>query len=319
MKKTKDLLSVIDFTKSEFIHIFNLSASLKEKLKKGKKYLPLTGKTLAMIFQKPSTRTRTSFEVGMTQLGGHAIFLSSQETQVKRGETFADTARTLSRYVNGIMVRADAHNDIIDLAKNASVPIINGLSDMEHPCQIMADIFTIIEKKAKPMDSNTWQKKGLYDIKITYIGDGNNVANSLLLACAIMGMKITVCTPKGYEPDNNILDMGKRIIEKSKGTIEIQNDPFEAVKDSDVLYTDVWTSMGKEKEKEERMNIFKNYQINKNLISKAKPDVLIMHCLPAHRGEEISTEVMDGPNSIVFDQAENRLHVQKAILVYLLG
>ena len=318
MKKIKDLLSITDLNKQEFIKLFALSGILKNKVKKGIKYQPLTGKTLAMIFQKPSTRTRTSFEVGMTQLGGHAIFLNSQETQVNRGETFADTARTLSRYVDGIMVRANAHQDIIELAKHSTVPIINGLSDMEHPCQILADIFTILEKKVKSMDAEKWKKYGLDKIKITYVGDGNNVANSLMLATSIMGMNLVVCTPEGYEPHPGIIDRSKQICKKSGGKFQLIRNPKEAVKDSDVLYTDVWTSMGKEKEKNDRIKIFKDYQLNVKLISNAKPGVLIMHCLPAHRGEEISGELMDGPNSIVFDQAENRLHVQKAILLYLM-
>jgi len=318
MKKIKDLISIADLNKQEFIKLFSMAEILKNKVKKGVRYQPLAGKTLAMIFQKPSTRTRTSFEVGMTQLGGHAIFLNSQEMQVKRGETFADTARVLSRYVDGVMVRANTHQDILELAKHSTIPIINGLSDMEHPCQILADIFTILENKVKSMDPAKWQKYGLNRIKITYVGDGNNVVNSLMLATSIMGMNITVCTPRGYEPHPWILDKSKQLCRKSGGKFQILHNPDEAAAESDILYTDVWTSMGKEKEENARIKIFKGYQLNQKLVSLAKPDVLIMHDLPAHRGEEITDEVMDSPNSIVFDQAENRLHVQKAVLMYLI-
>lgn len=313
----KNLLSIADLTKDEIVKLLNLTHQIKIKTKKGKKYQPLIGKTLAMIFQKPSTRTRVSFEVGMTQLGGHPLFLSVQDMQVKRGETFADTAQTLSRYVDGIMIRVNTHNDILELAKHSVVPIINGLSDLEHPCQVLGDIYTILEKKVK-VKTEKLKVEELKNIKVTYVGDGNNVANSLLLATSILGMELTVSSPPGYEPDKEILTKSIKISKTTGAVIDLIPNPHEAVKNSDIIYTDVWISMGKEAEQDKRKQIFKEYRVDKELISKAKPDVLIMHCLPAHRGEEITDEVIDGPHSIVFDQAENRLYVQKAILVYLL-
>lgn len=303
----KDLLSVLELSEEDIKEIFATAKSLKDKQKKGEVYTPLTGKTLAMIFAKSSTRTRVSFEVGMLQLGGHALFLSTQDIQLKRGETIHDTAKTLSRYVDGIMMRTYSHKDVIEMAQYASVPVINGLTDLLHPCQALTDIFTIVEKKGV--------MKGL---KIVYIGDGDNVANSLAECAAKLGLYMVLCTPPGYDPDKNILKTAEKAASATGGKIILTNDPQAAAQDADILYTDVWTSMGKEQEREERLKVFKTYQINGKLMAKAKKECLVMHCLPAHRGEEITAEVMDGPQSIAFDQAENRLHVQKAILSLLL-
>jgi ornithine carbamoyltransferase len=318
----KDLISVNDLTREEIIKIFITAKHLKDKTI-DKEYTLLRGKTLAMIFQKPSTRTRVSFEVGMYQLGGHPIFLKNEELQIKRGETFSDTAKILSRYVDLIMIRANKHKDIIELAEWSTVPVINGLSELEHPCQILSDIYTVIEKLKfgnYNKDIRFWENLDLSDIKITYIGDGNNICNSLLLACAIFGMKFTVATPKGYEPDIDIFNSSQRIAKSTGAVIELINDPIKAVRNSDIIYTDVWVSMGEEEQKKknnEYLKVFMPYQVNNNLVSKSKNNVLIMHCLPAHRGEEITDDVIDSENSIIFDQAENRLHVQKAILLYL--
>lgn len=265
----------------------------------------LKGKTLGMIFQKPSTRTRVSFEVAMEHLGGRAIYLGWQELQLGRGETVGDTAKVLSRYLDGIMARVYEHSLLEELARNSSVPVINGLSDDHHPVQAISDLFTIIEKKG-------WDVEGL---KLAYVGDGNNVCNSLIEVSALSKMEMWVATPKGYEPNEEVLMSAERIW----SGIHLTNDPIEAVRDADVIYTDVWVSMGMEEERQKRLRDFSGYQVNSKLVSHAKEEVIVMHCLPAHRGEEISNEVMDGPNSVVFDQAENRLHVQKGLLVLLLG
>jgi len=303
----KHLTMDLDLKKEEIWEIFHLAKELKEKQKRGIPHELLKGKSLAMIFQKPSTRTRVSFEVAMTQLGGHALNLSSQELQLSRGETIADTAKVLSRYVDCIMARVFDHQDIVELAKNASVPVINGLSDKFHPCQALTDLFTI------------WEKFGtLENLTLVFVGDGdNNVTNSLLLLCARLGVNFRVACPEKYKTRKEILDLAKEDIEKNKVKIEILEDPKEAVKGADVIYTDTWVSMGRTDVKE-RLEAFKNYRVNKELLSFAKESVKVMHCLPAHRNQEITDEVMDGPNSIIFDQAENRLHVQKAILVKLL-
>lgn len=257
-----------------------------------------------MLFEKSSTRTRISFEVAMTELGGHAIFLNYKDIQLGRGESIADTARVMSRYVNALMARVYKHETLIELSENATVPVINGLSDLEHPCQLLADLLTIREYKGK--------FKGL---NFSWIGDGNNVCNSAILACALTGMKMTVACPQGYEPNSDIVEKAKRI----GGTINIIRDPVKAAKKADVFYTDVWVSMGDEDEYDRRLHDFKPYQINSKLLEQAKHDVMVLHCLPAHRGEEITADVVDGPNSAVFDQAENRLHVQKALLLKLLS
>lgn len=278
---------------------------LSSKLKKEKSSSRLEQKTLAMIFEKISTRTRVSFEVGMTQLGGHAIYLEPQSMQLKRGETIKDTAKTLSRYVDCIMVRAYRHEDVVELGKYADVPVINGLTNLEHPCQALSDLFTIKEAK------------GGFDIKLAYVGDGNNVCNSLLLGASMVGMDMSVGCPKGHEPDGGIVKKAKKFSKKSGSKIEVVNNPKEAVSKADVVYTDVWTSMGDEKEEKRRIKNFKGYQINSKLLKGANGP-LIMHCLPAKRGQEITDGVLDSKNSIVFDQAENRLHVQKALLCFLL-
>jgi ornithine carbamoyltransferase len=305
--KGRSLDSLLHLTKEEIEQILKTSKLLKSKLLCGEKHPLLRGKTLAMIFEKPSTRTRVSFEVGMWQLGGYALYLSSSDLQLGRGETIADTARTLSRYVNGIMARVFAHQTILDLIKYSSVPVINGLSDLTHPCQGLADLFTIYEKKGR-----------LSGLKLAYIGDGNNVAHSLILGCSKLGMEINLACPKGYEPNPKVVSKGKEEGRKSGGRVRVMNDPREAVRMADVIYTDVWASMGQEKEHEKRIKIFKPYQIHTKLIKEAKEDYLFMHCLPAHRGEEVTDEVADSKNSIIFDQAENRLHTQKALLALIM-
>ncbi|HOL39567.1 MAG: ornithine carbamoyltransferase [Dictyoglomaceae bacterium] len=305
--KGRDLLSVSDLSREDIEEIFALAKNLKVDVMAGKKQSDyLKGKIVALFFEKPSTRTRISFEVGVYQLGGYPLYLNAQDMQIKRGETIADTARILERYVDGIIARVYAHSTLEELAKYSYVPIINGLSDLEHPCQIICDYFTMRERK------------GDRKLKVVYLGDGNNVANSLILAGAILGMDVVCSSPREYYPDSEILKRAKEIAHKTGAKIEVVEDPKEAVKDADVLYTDVWISMGQEAEREKRLKVFPPYQLNNKLLSLAKEDVIVMHCLPAHRGEEITDEVMDGPFSIVFDQAENRLHVQKAIVASLI-
>jgi ornithine carbamoyltransferase len=273
--------------------------------RQGRPYRPLEGHTLAMVFEKPSTRTRVSFEVGMYQLGGHALFLSPQDTHLARGEAIADTARVLSRYADGIMIRTFAQERVEDMARFASIPVINGLSDQLHPCQILSDYFTIGEHR------------GGYDgLKVAYVGDGNNVANSWINGALRLGFDLRLACPPGYEPDERILSRAQG---EDASKITLTHDPKEAVEGAHVINTDVWASMGQEGEREKRMRVFKSYQVNAGLIQGAQEDVIVMHCLPAHRGEEITDEVMDGPHSVVFDQAENRLHVQKAVLALLMG
>lgn len=303
MAKPKHLLSIQDLTDKELKKILKDSGELKKKQKSGKIQESLRGKTLGMIFAKPSTRTRVSFETAMTQLGGHAIYLGWDTLQLGRGESISDTARTLSRYVDVVMARLYEHEKIEELAKNSSVPIINGLTDLLHPCQVIADLFTIQEKKGD-----------LEGLKLAYIGDGNNVCHSLLLSCSKTGMKISVATPKGYEPKQEIV---KKASEKGP-EVKILSNPKEAVADADVIYTDVIASMGQEDERKKRLKDFQGYQVNSELLNLANDDVIFMHCLPAHRGEEVTGEVIDGSKSVVFDQAENRLHAQKAILDFLL-
>lgn len=300
----KDLLSIYELETADFERIWKKAARLKKLLKEGKEHASLKGKTLGMIFDKSSTRTRISFEVGMYQLGGIALFLNSRDTQIGRGETIADSARMMSRYLNGIMIRTFAQASVEEFARYATIPVINGLTDLFHPCQILSDLFTIKEKK------------GSYErLKIAYIGDGNNIANSWIEAAARLPIQLALACPKGYEPDREIMTECAK--QASEG-ITLYNDPLEAARNADVLYTDVWTSMGQEAEDKERKKIFKNYSINKKLLGEAKKDAIVMHCLPAHRGEEITADVIDGPHSVVIDEAENRLHVQKAILEILL-
>jgi len=300
----KDFLSIANISKTEIDEIFNLTSEIKNKLKSGEPYQPLKGKTLAMIFQKPSARTRISFECGMFQLGGHALYLTPADIGIGKRESVADIARVLSRYNDIIMARLFGHEDIIELAKYATVPIINGLTDLLHPCQIMADAFTIIEHRGT-----------IENLSIAFIGDGNNVANSWINFASRYPIKLNLGIPEGFDPDNEIIDNAKQ---SGISEINIFRDPREAVKNVDVIYTDVWASMGQEVEAEAREKAFKNFQINDELVKTAKPDVKVMHCLPAHRGLEITDSVIDGPHSIVFDEAENRLHVQKAIMVKLM-
>ncbi|MFH1773399.1 MAG: ornithine carbamoyltransferase [Methanobacteriota archaeon] len=295
-----NLISIAD-AENNLDSIFGMSAKFKKR-----NFKVLKEKTLAMMFEKASTRTRVSFEAAMTQLGGHAIYLDWTDMQLKRGETIKDTARTLSRYVDGIMLRANKHEDAVELGEYSTVPVINGLTDLEHPCQVLSDLFTIKEFKKS------------FDLKLAYIGDGNNVCNSLLLGSSIVGMDISVACPKGYEPNEELLRKAKKYAKKSGAKIEITHNPASAVADADIIYTDVWVSMGQESEEEKRLRDFKKYQVNTELIGKAR-NPLIMHCLPAKRGLEITDEVLEGKNSIVFEQAENRLHVQKALLCLLLG
>lgn len=303
----KDLVSLYDLTVEEMYTIFKLTEILKIENLSNKAHHLLKGKTLGMIFQKPSTRTRVSFEVGIYQLGGTALYLSGNDLQLNRGESIADTARTLSRYVDGIMARVFSHDDIINLAKYSSVPVINGLSDFSHPCQGLTDFYSIYEKK-----------RGFSNLKLAYIGDGNNVAHSLIFGTAKLGINISLACPAGYEPNPDVLEKAKKDAYNSGSFIQVTHDPEESVKLADIIYTDVWTSMGQEKEKEQRLALFKAYQVNSEFVKKAKPDYLFMHCLPAHRGEEVTDEIIDNKNSIVFDQAENRLHVQKAIMALLM-
>lgn len=297
----RHLLSVYDM-KDKVEYLLDLADKFKKGLIKGK---PLKDKYMAMVFEKASTRTRVSFEVGMSQLGGTPLYLSAQDLQLGRGEPIADTARTLSRYVDAIMIRAFRHKDVIELAENASVPVINGLTDLEHPCQTLADMQTIREYK------------GDFNRKLAFIGDGNNVCNSLILISAILGMDIYVASPKGYEPATMIIKKAEKIAQ-GQSMIKITNDPYEAVDGADIVYTDVWVSMGHENEREERLKAFKPYQVNKDLMDHAKADAIFMHCLPAKRGQETTSDVIDGPNSVVWDQAENRLHAQKAIMYWLI-
>lgn len=305
--KGKSLVEIQDLTLEEIYQIFELSSSLKLKLLSGEPHRLLEGKTLGMIFAKPSTRTRVSFEVGIYQLGGIGMYFGPNDLQLKRGETIADTARVLSRYLDGIMIRTFSHQDVIDLAKYASIPVINGLTDLHHPCQVLADLFTILEKKRK-----------LQGLKLAYVGDGNNMAHSLLQGCSKVGMDISIATPEGYEPHKEIV---LQAIENAKyfgSKVEVVRTPIDAVKDADIVYTDVWASMGQESEAEQRRKKFQPYQVNLDLVKNAKDDYLFMHCLPAHRGEEVTDEVADSSNSVIFDEAENRLHVQKAIMALVM-
>jgi ornithine carbamoyltransferase len=303
----KDLLAISDLTPKDIGNILTRSAALKKLQRQGKAHQTLKGKTLGMIFEKSSTRTRVSFEAGMYQLGGHALFLSSADLQIGRGEPISDTARTLSRYLDGIMIRTFAQAAVEELALHATIPVINGLSDLHHPCQALADLFTIKEKKGR-----------LKGLKLAYVGDGNNVANSLIEACVKTGMHISIGCPHGYEPDAGLLREAKREAARTGSTLRIVNDPKKAVQDADAVYTDVWASMGQEDEHAVRVKAFRGYEVNAKLIKAANPKAIVMHCLPAHRGEEIAAGVIDGPQSVVFDQAENRLHTQKAVLELLM-
>ncbi|PYI51195.1 ornithine carbamoyltransferase [Paenibacillus flagellatus] len=306
--KGRDFLGLVDYAPEEIRYLIDLAIELKKKQKAGEPYQPLKGKTLGMIFEKSSTRTRVSFEVGMYQLGGHALFLSKNDLQIGRGETIWDTAQTMSRYLDGIMIRTYAHRTVIDLARGATVPVINGLTDRSHPCQALADYQTVLEKKGK-----------LQGLKIAYIGDGNNMVHSLMMGAAKLGLHMAVASPEGYDPDPEVTANSRENASKTGGSLLLTRDPKEAIADADVVYTDVWASMGFEAEQAAREIAFQNYQVNEELTRYAKKDFLFMHCLPAHRGEEVSEGVIDGPNSIIFDQAENRLHAQKAVMAALMG
>ncbi|TFG13304.1 ornithine carbamoyltransferase [Candidatus Thorarchaeota archaeon] len=304
--KGRNFIDLSEFDRLELRKILDTAHDLKRKQKMGEPHSLLKGKSLAMIFMKSSTRTRVSFEVGMTQLGGHALYLSPSGTQLGRGETIGDTAQVLSRYCDAIMARVYAHSEVADLAKYADVPVVNGLSDFLHPCQIMADMLTIEEHKGI-----------LEGTKIAYVGDSNNVSNSIMQGCTIMGMDVTIGSPEGYTPDSKIMKRADILSKKFDTTLEVVNDPKQAVKDADIIYTDTFFSMGQEESKEKEKALMP-FQVNRDLVKAAKKDVSVMHCLPAHRDEELTSEVMDGPHSIVFDQAENRLHAQKAILALLI-
>jgi len=304
MMTKKDIIMVKDFG-NDFESIIDDSLKFKENPNYAGK--PLDNKSFAMIFEKPSTRTRISFETAIFQLGGHPIYLNPNDMQLSRGETIHDTAHVLSRFVSGIIYRAFDYKNVEELAKHSSVPVINALDNREHPCQIVADFMTIKEKKG-----------GFKGINFTYIGDGNNMCNSLMIGASMVGMNISIATPKEYAPNEVYVKNAKKIAEKTGSKISILTDPKEAVKNADFIYTDVWVSMGDEKEKEKREKIFKPYQINMELLEKAPKEVMVMHCLPAHRGYEITDEVVDSKHSIVFDEAENRLHSSKGILNYLM-
>jgi len=303
----RSFISMHDFDAEEIATMLRVATRLKDELRAGKEHRLLRGRTLGMIFQKNSTRTRVSFEVGMGQLGGQALFLSSQDLQLNRGETIADTARVLGRYLDGIMARTYAHADVEDLARYSGVPVINGLSDLLHPCQGLADLMTIQEKKGR-----------LAGIKLAYMGDSNNVTHSLLQAGALMGMQVRVGSPAGYQPRPDILAQAHALAARSGAEIRVVEDPVAAVRGADVIYTDTWASMGQEAEHDQRVRLFRPYQVDAALMAQAAPDALFMHCLPAHRGEEVTDQVMDGPHSVILDQAENRLHAQKAILALLM-
>jgi len=305
--KGRDFISLHDYSQDEISCILDVAREIKAQQKSGRPHTILQGKTLGMIFTKSSTRTRVSFEVGMFQLGGHALFLSGRDIQLGRGETIADTARTLSRMVDGIMIRTFSHQEVLDRAKHATIPIINGLTDLLHPCQVMADLMTIQEYKGR-----------LAGLKLAYIGDGNNMAHSLLFGGAKMGLNVVIASPQGYKPDSSVVALAQADAKENGGSIEVIDDPLEAVKGADVLYTDVWASMGQEEEAKVRMAAFEGYQINSDVLKRADQSAIVMHCLPAHRGEEITDEVIEGPQSVVFDEAENRLHAQKAIMALVI-
>jgi len=303
----KNLISINDLSKEEVAQILETAEIMKLRHYSHEEQPLLKGKVLGMIFQKPSLRTRVSFEAGMIQLGGAAIYLGPEDIKLGQREAIKDIAQVLSRYVDGIMARTFSHEIILELANYSSVPVINGLSDLLHPCQILGDLLTIKEKKGK-----------LSNLKLAYLGDGNNVAHSLLFGVVKVGMDIVLATPSNYEPKSEIVEQAKKDAKKMGSRVEIIHNPLKAADEADIIYTDVWTSMGFEKERDTRKNVFRPYQINQDLVNRAKDDVLILHCLPAHRGEEVTDEVIDGPHSVVIDQAENRLHAQKAILALLL-
>lgn len=304
----KDLLRMDNLSKDEILDILNLADQLKYERKHGIEHPILKGKSLGMIFEKASTRTRVSFEVGMYQLGGHPLFLSSKDLQIGRGEAIQDTARVLSRYLDGIMIRTFSQEEVETLAKCSSIPIINGLTDEEHPCQVLADLMTIRENKLI-----------LEGLKVAYIGDGNNMCNSLIIGCLTLGMHISIANPLGYKPPKYYIEKGKALAIKNSVSFEMTEDPKVAIKDADVIITDVWASMGQESETKKRQIAFKGYQVNSEIMKLANDDAIVLHCLPAHRGEEITVEIIEAHANVIFEEAENRLHAQKAILVKLLS
>lgn len=304
----KHLLTLQDWSEDEIYQCLSLALRIKNMQKNGEIQTCLSGKTLAMIFAKSSTRTRVSFEVGTTQLGGSALFLSTADIQLGRGEPISDTAQVLSRMVDGIMIRTFKQSDLEELAKHGSIPIINGLTDEFHPCQVLADLLTIYEKKGT-----------LKGLKLAFVGDGNNMAHSLMIGCSKLGMDIAIASPDGYKPNPVYTAWSVANAEKHGSKVTICSDPLEACKNADVLYTDVWASMGQESEAEKRREAFKGFQINAECLSVAEKDAIFLHCLPAHRGEEVTSEVIDGKHSVVFDEAENRLHAQKAVMALLMG
>jgi ornithine carbamoyltransferase len=303
----KDLLTLDELSPAEIETILDGAGELKKKQKAGVEHQLLAGKSIALIFEKSSTRTRISFEVGIFQLGAYPVYLSTRDMQLSRGETIEDTARVLSRYVDAVIVRTFAQADVERIAGVSTVPVVNALTDEHHPCQALSDLFTIREKKG-----------GFLGLKLAYLGDGNNVCHSLLLAAAKVGLNIWVASPEDFSPREVVVKRAKEIGLETGSKIVVTNNPVEAAKNVDILYTDVWVSMGNEAERKARLEVFRPYQINRELVSHAKENALIMHCLPAHRGEEITDEVIDGANSVVFEQAENRLHAQKALLVHML-
>lgn len=305
--KGEDLLTLADYSSATIKGLLERALELKKAHLSGKETHLLQGKILGLIFDKPSTRTRVSFEAGMLQLGGQAIHLNGQDLQLGRGEPISDTAKVLSHYVDAIMIRTFSHNRVIELAEHASIPIINGLTDLYHPCQALADLLTIQEVKGE-----------LTGIQMAYVGDGNNVAHSLMIAAAKMGLQLNIATPIGYEPDKEVVKLAIGIAAETGARITIMNDPIAAVKDVDVIYTDVWTSMGQEAENKQRLKDFKDFQVNSELVKNAKEDFIFLHCLPAHRGEEVTSDIIDGKSSYVFHQAGNRLHAQKALLAEIL-
>ena len=299
----KHLLKLSDLTEAEILDLLDLADRLKDENKRGISHPYLAGKSLGMIFQKSSTRTRVSFEVGMYQLGGQALFLSPRDLQIGRGEPIEDTARVLSRYLDGIMIRTFAQSEVEDLARFGSIPIINGLTDYAHPCQVLADLMTIRERKGD-----------LRGRKLTFVGDGNNMANSLIAGCIKVGMKVAIACPKGYEPDAELMKWASE-----NGEFLCTEDVLLAARDADAVYTDVWASMGQEDEAAERRRAFSGYQVNAEVMAQAKPDAMVLHCLPAHRGEEITAEVLEAHADEIFEEAENRLHAQKAVMVRLMS
>jgi ornithine carbamoyltransferase len=300
-----DLLSIADLSPDAVRHLFTLAADVKKRPERYRRVLE--GQTLALIFEKPSLRTRTTFDVGVKQLGGNSLYLSPAEINLGKRESVYDVAKNLERWVQGIMIRTFGHGICVNLADYASIPVINGLTDHEHPCQALADFFTMIE-----------HGKSMKTSKIVYVGDGNNVAHSLMLTAGMLGATMVVATPENYRPDYTLVRSAQEIAARTGGSVRVLTDPVEAVRDADVVYTDTWASMGQESEAEERRRIFRPYQVNAALMSHARHDAIFMHCLPAHRGEEVTDEIMDGPHSVIFDEAENRLHVQKAIMIELM-